>query len=479
MAAAAAAAAAVAGDGFTVGKEDGQPGAEGEGSRGLASSSPGGGVEIVAVPESAAASSLAAAAAADADATAAGGLGHATVSEEQLNASMCNEVDNWKAVNGGGGGVPEEEAAPLQPQEDGDPGRNTGSGISIPEAQTNLSTSGASAVAAMTAAAAAAAVGGEEDGAEQPTDQAAATSVRGRGGEGIRIGAGVEDRSASVEVLPQAPTAPVIAKEVRVEAVEESSGPRATAEVGAVPISTATPLLGIGAAASVENPLESGRSSADPDRCAPAETVPSRAVASKTGLEPGLNEESPPMEETHAGTVGVAVLESPADAAAATTAPPASASPSSEVPITSASALQAAGRNSVDVVEEPQPAPPPPPPPPAAASTSTSVTAAAAAAAAGDTVIGTCPASDGPKEDVPAGDMVGSEQSLSAQGVLSEAASASADAVRDRETALASTAGSGKEKAAAAKAAAEAATTAAVLASADAASKGAVFAPLF
>eukprot|EP00752_Nemacystus_decipiens_P012316 g10920.t1 len=378
----AAAAAAAVGDGDAVGGED-RHGAEGEGPRGLDSSPPGDGEGSAPVPEYGAASTADAAAAVAVaapppPAAAASGLGHEAVSEEELDASMRNEMDEWIAVDAGGS-APEGEAAPLRPQEEGNLDGKTGP--SIPETQPKaLATASSDATAA-----AAAGVDGENHEVGKIWDQAPASSLQASGGEGIGIGPDVEEVVASVDSVQQARTALVNAEDARVEAAGESSDPRARETAAAVP---------------------------------------------------------------NARSVGVAVMETLAAAPAATTVlAAASASDPSEVSISSDSAPMAAVRNSVDGVQEPQPPPPLPP-----------VASTATCKATGVDGIGTCPARDTSKTDVPTGGAVGSE-------LLSGAEPASANAAKEG--------GSGKEKAAAAKAAAEAATAAAALASADAASKAA------
>eukprot|EP00903_Cladosiphon_okamuranus_P006258 g6141.t1 len=451
-AAAAAAAVVAAADGFDAAAAAGAPviegekvlaGTGGESPRELASSSPGGGAEGAAIAESGPASTDAAASAASAAsaafaAAAAAGLGTGTLSEEELDASMCSEMDEWIAV-GDGGGAPEVKDASLQPQGGDDAHGTTGS--EIPEAQVNALTLEASAPAAAVVEAAEIAVGGE-GGAETSPDHALPSSVQGSDGEGFGTGAG--ESSASVEVVPQVPTAPVIAEE---EASTGSGGsPEPPAEAEAVPNPTAIP------------PLDVGATGAGPDPAAQAETA-SLTAATIPALEQELREGPPWTKDTPAGTVPVAPVETLA-AAAATTVPVALA-PEPPGAAVADSELQTAGRDSVDG-EEPQPRLPP-----------SSAAPTATCAEAGDNAVGTRAATDALKEDLVVDGAVGFEhQQLSAAEVVQEQepAPASAEAAKEGTATLASTGGVGsREKAAAAKAAAEAATAAAVLASADAA----------
>lgn len=431
-------------------KEEVQASIEGEGSKELASSPPSGGVESVTVPQSGAAA----------------GLEHEPVSNEELDASICSEMDEWIAVDGDGSAL-EGKATPLQPQQEDDAHGNAGCRIREDERIHLLaSTSSAS-------AAAAAIVDGGKEGAGKTRDQAAILSLQTGDGEGIGIGTEVEERPAKVEAVPEKPTARPIAEKVRVDEAGESSEPQGGAGAKAAPTLTAAPLLDVGAATPIavrESPLESG-SNAAPYR-AQAGTASSTAL-SNLALEEGSKGNAPdrpdipaiqdPLstKDTPADTVGGAIAETRAAAAAAATAAATTVSmpsPSkpSRVAITAGSALQAAGRDSVDGVEEPQPPP-----------------SAALAVTTGDGAIGTCPASDASKDDAAVGGAVGSQQKITAVAeVLPEPAPASSDAVIEGATALTSTGDSSREKAAAAKAAAEAATAAAVLASADAASKG-------
>ena len=391
-----------------VGEQKVLVGAEGESLRELASPSPGDDAESAAVPESG-----------KAVAAAAAGLGNETISEEELDASMCNEMDDWIGVNGRGS-KPEGEGAPLRPHRD-DP------------AHERTDVLGSEAAAAMAAAAIA---DGGKSGAGKSPDQAAvvASSLLGGDGKGIRVRAEVEARPASIEVVPRAPTAPAIAKEVGTEGVGGRSEP--LGEAGAMPSSTAAPPLDMAAAAPAP---------------AQAETAPLPASL-LPAPEQGLIEGSSSTKVTSAGTAGVAIEGAPAAGATAVPIESAPEPPGAAIP--GDSALLAGGRDRADGVKGPQP----PPSAPSAASA-----AACGAAEGGDGAMGSCAESDASKEDAAVGgSVVNPEKKLSVT-----------EAVKEGATVGASTGDSGiKEKAAAAKATAEAATAAAVLASADAATAG-------
>lgn len=424
-------------------------------SSGLSTSSPGSRVEGVAIPEPGASAAATAA-----------GSDREIVSEKELDASMCGEMEEWTSVDGGGR-APERKATPWQARAGGIAQRQTGR--SIPE-EKNVVASASASAAATGAGAGTVVDGGGMDTAGKMLDQRSAPPPQRRDGEGTNTGTKVEERSASVEVAPETPNARRVAEETRIE--EAADIPEPQAGPGAVPEFTAAPPLDIGGATPVANremPVESGSKAAAADG-AQTDTDPLTSP-SDPALEAGLDRKAPDCPDTPARTepqstkdalaegVDGVTAETPAATALATTVPiPPPLDPPAAA-ITADSSLQTAERDSVDGREEPEP-------PPSAAPASESATAAEGAT-------GAWPASDVAKENATVDGAVGSDQgSTAVTRALPGPARESADAVAERVTAMASSGGSGRERAAAAKVAAEAATAAAVLASADAASKG-------